>query len=135
MSDYKPKKNHPNAFKYSKVVEERVRQGIRSYRSMKSILDEIAHLAEAPSSYATLYKIYGEAIADERAKLEGFVGGAFHRKIQEGDSKIIEFAARTVLGMNPTVKVQEVDKGEEEQSDAISTLARLLGKEDGDSGE
>lgn len=131
MTSYKPKKNQPNALKYSKVIEGRIRNGIKNYRTMVSILDEIAPLQEAPRSAATLYKIYGEAIAEERAKREDFVGGALHRKIQEGDSKIIEFAAKSVMGLNPAIKVQEVEDDEDE-SDAVSTLAKLLGKDDSD---
>lgn len=129
MSNYKPKKNNPNALKYSKLIEDRIREGIQNYLTMQAILDSVSHMKEGPASTKSLYKIYGDVIAEERFKQQGFIGGAMHRKIQEGDSKMIEFAARTKMGLNPTTQVKEVDE-DEESKDAISTLAKLLGKDE-----
>lgn len=130
MPKYKPKKKNPNALKWRKVIDDKVRQGIRNGASLKQILDRIAHYQEAPHSTATLYKIYGESIAEERGDFEDFVGTAVRQKIQEGDSKIIEFTARSKLGWNPSVRVEDVsDSEDEDDKDAISRLASLLGRD------
>jgi len=127
---YKPKKNNPNALKHRKVIENEVRKGIQNGASIQQILDRISHMAEAPASSATLYKIYGPAIEEERAKFSDFVGSAIVRKIQEGDSKIIEFTARSKMGWNPSTRIEEVDQSDEEKdNDAVSRLASLLGKD------
>ena len=127
---YKPKKNHPNALKHRKTIENHVRKGIRNGATIQQILDRISHMAEAPQTTATLYKIYGPAIEEERADFSDFVGGAVRQKIQEGDSKIIEFTARSKLGWNPSVKIEEVDaEDEDKDNDAVSRLAALLGKD------
>lgn len=127
---YTPQKNHPNALKWRKVIEDHIRKGIRNGATLKQILDRISHLAEAPQSTATLYKIYGPAIEEERAQFSDFVGSAVRQKIEEGDSKIIEFTARSKLGWNPSVKIEETTaEDEDEDKDAISRLAQLLGKD------
>lgn len=133
MSDYKPKKNHPNALKYRKDIENAVRKGIKNGATIKQILDRISHMQEAPQSANGLYKIYGPVIEEERANFADYVGGAIRQKIQEGDSKIIEFTARSKLGWNPSIKIEETDAGEEdEDKDAVSRLAALLGRDEDD---
>lgn len=128
MSKYKPKKAHPNALKYRKDIEKRVVDGITNNLTITAILDSISHMNEAPQSSSTLYKVYGKAIEEARYQNQTEIGSALRRKIQEGDSKLIEFAARTKMGLNPTTQVKEVDE-EEENKDAISRLAQLLGKD------
>jgi hypothetical protein len=128
MSKYKPKSNHPNALKYRKDIEKRIVEGIDNNLTITAILDSISHMNEAPQSSSGLYKIYGPAIEEARYRNQTYIGGALRRKVQEGDAKIIEFLARTKMGLNPTTQVKEVEEGEENK-DAISRLAQLLGKE------
>ena len=88
------------------------------------------HWNRSPRSLNTLYKHYGHVIAEERAKLQGEIGDAVMKKVREGDSKLIEFAARSKANWNPTVSVEEKSKDDpDENRDAISELSRLLGKE------
>jgi len=129
MAKYKPKKNHPNALKYRKAIENRIREGIRNNLTIAAILDSISHMNEAPQAYNSLYKIYGEVIEDERFKNQMEIGNALRSKVQEGDSKLIEFLARTKMGLNPTERVKEVED-EDEDKDAVSRLAQLLGKDE-----
>lgn len=124
----KPKQNHPNALKWRKVIEKRIVEGIENNLTIQAILDSIAHLNEAPASTSALYRIYGEAIEEARYGNQKEIGGALRRKVQEGDSKIIEFLARTKMGLNPTQQVKEVSE-EDENKDAVSRLAQLLGKD------
>lgn len=131
MSNYKPKINHPSALKYRKDIENRVREGLRNNLTKQAILDSISHMNEAPRSFTTLYKIYGNVIEEESYANQVEIGSALRRKIQAGDSKLIEFAARTKMGLNPTTQIKEVDE-ESENKDAISRLAQLLGKDTSD---
>jgi len=131
MPNYKPKKNHPNALKYRKDIEKRIVAGIKANLTIQAILDSIAHMNEAPTSTSSLYRIYGPAIEEARFDNQMYIGGALNQKVQEGDSKIIEFLARTKMGLNPTTQVREVEEGEENK-DALSRLAQLLGKGDTD---
>jgi hypothetical protein len=128
MAKYKPKINHPKALKYRKDIENRIREGIQNNLTIVAILDSISHMAEAPQNSSGLYKIYGDVIEEERYKNQVEIGHALRRKIQEGDSKLIEFLAKTKMGLNPVQQVKEIDD-EEENKDAVSRLAQLLGKD------
>lgn len=128
MAKYKPKSNHPNALKYRKDIENRIREGIQNNLTIVAILDSISHMNEAPQSESSLYKIYGPVIAEEKYLNQKEIGHSWRRKIQEGDSKLIELAVKTKMGINPTTQVKEVTE-EEENKDAISRLAQLLGKD------
>lgn len=125
---YKPQRNHPNALKWRKEIEKRIVGGIENNLTLQAILDSIAHMNEAPQSTASLYKVYGDAIAEARYANQKEIGSAFRRKVQEGDSKLIEFGMRTIVGHNPATKVQEVTE-DEENKDAVSRLAQLLGRD------
>jgi len=125
----KPKHNHPNALKWRKAIEKRIVEGIENNLTIQGILDSISHMNEAPTSNSSLYRIYGEAIEEARYGNQKEIGGALRRKVQEGDSKIIEFLARTKMGLNPTQQVREVEE-DEDKKDAVSRLAQLLGKDD-----
>jgi hypothetical protein len=131
MAKYKPKSNHPNALKYRKDIENRIREGLQNNLTITAILDSISHMNEAPASSSSLYRIYGEVIEEERYKNQIEIGHALRRKVQEGDSKLIEFLAKTKMGLNPTTQVKEVTE-EDENKDAISRLAQLLGKDTSD---
>lgn len=121
----------PNAIPYDLSVENAVRKGIRAGIPMASIVDSIQHMQNAPGSASGVYKKYREAIAEERFKMQEEIGNAVMSKVREGDTKMIEFAARSKAGWNPAVKVEEVDKDEaDESSDAITRLAAVLGRDD-----
>lgn len=114
---------------YSKPIENRVREGLRSGLTRKAILDSIQNLPHAPKSMATLYKYYSDVFGEEEFNLRKEIGDAVMKGVREGNPKLVEFAARARGGWNPVERVQEVDSDEaEERSDAVSTLAALLGK-------
>jgi hypothetical protein len=78
---------------------------------------------------ATLYKHYSGVFGEEEFNLRKEIGDAVMKGVREGNPKLVEFAARARGGWNPVERVQEVDSDEaEERSDAVSTLAALLGK-------
>lgn len=115
--------------KPNKFIENRIREGIRNGVTIKVLLDSIQHMQDAPKSTETLYRHYGQAIAEERAELHGYIGGKIREKIEEGDSSVLIFAARSKAGWNPQVEVKEVDSDDpDENLDAVATLAQMLGK-------
>lgn len=115
--------------RYSKAVENRVREGVQSGLTRRAILDSIQHLQDAPKSLASLYKYYSHVFGEEEFKLKKEIGDAVMKGVREGNPKLVEFAARARAGWNPVERVQEVSDDEaEERSDAVSTLASLLGK-------
>src|SRR6056297_2422363 len=123
------KKKNPNTLEKLGYVENRVRELMRKGVTIQVILDDIQRYGGAPKSTDSLYRYYGEAIAEERAKLQGEIGEAVMSGVREGNPKLIEFAARARANWNPSVKVEEQDPDSaDENSDAISRLADLLGK-------
>jgi len=114
---------------YSKNVENRLRKLLRAGVTIRVIIDDIQTLPDAPKSLSTLYRIYGNVISEERAKLQEEIGNAVMQGVRDGNPKLIEFAARAKAGWNPAVKVEEQDSDEpDENTDAIERLANLLGK-------
>ena len=121
------------ALPYSKHVANRIRELIRDGVSMTVVLDSIQSYQNAPKSSATLYKIYGQDIAEERAAFHQYLGGKARQRIEEGSDKILELALRSKAGWNPSIVVEEKDSDDpDENSDAISTLMTLLGKKEQD---
>ena len=124
------KQNHPNALGYCGKIAARVREGVAAGLTRKDILNSIQSYGNAPKSFTTLYKIYGEDIEDVSFKMKSEIGNAVMKGVREGNPKLVEFAARAKAGWNPVERIQEVDDDDlEENSDAITTLAQLLGKE------
>ncbi len=119
--------------KYSKTIENRIRQGIRNGVSIAVILDGLSDLegqtGNIPKSTDTLYKHYGHAIGEERAKFHEYLGSKARERIEKGSDRILELALRSKAGWNPSVKVEDVTDEEDENKDAISVLAGLLKKE------
>ena len=106
-----------------------VRDGV----TMTVVLDSIQSYRDAPKSLKTLYSIYGQDIAEERAAFHQYLGGKARQRIEEGSDKILELALRSKAGWNPSVVVEEKDSDTpDENSDAISTLMSLLGKTEPD---
>jgi hypothetical protein len=95
-------------------------------------------LQNAPKSLSTLYKIYGNFIEAERAKLNGMVGKKVIDQALYGDPKDSvtfksqEFFLRSRGGWSPTNTVVEQEQETDPDMDesAIDTLMTLLGKDD-----
>lgn len=126
----KRSKAQPHAYKHNPVLEKKIREGLSAGLTQKAIMDSIQYHPDCPAKWETLYRVYGEAIEDERYRMRQEIGNAVMNKVREGDSKMIEFAARSKAGWNPVDRVQEVDGAEvEEDMDAVTTLASILGKD------
>ena len=115
---------------YKKAIANRIRKMIRDGVSMKDIMVSIQDLKDAPVSFATLYKLYGKDIAQERADIVGQVGNVVVQQALDGDFKSQELFLRSKGGWSPnsTVNEQEQDVDADEDESAIDALMTLLGK-------
>ena len=117
---------------YSKHVEKHILECIQGGVGIREMIASMQHLQNAPKSLSTLYKIYGDFIHRERAKINGMVGKKVIDQALEGDFKSQEFFLRSRGGWSPTQTVveaeQEVDPDMDES--AVDSLMALLGKND-----
>ena len=120
----------PAALPYKKAIANRIRKMIRDGVAMKDIMVSIQELQDAPSSFATLYKTYGQDIAQERSDIVGQVGNVVVQQALDGDFKSQELFLRSKGGWSPTSTVNEVDQVEDPDVDesAIDSLMTLLCK-------
>lgn len=116
---------------YSKNVEKHILECIQGGVGVRDMIASMQHLQGAPKSLSTLYKIYGDFIHLERAKINGAVGKKVIEQALDGDFKSQELFLRSKGGWSPTQTVveaeQEVDPDMDES--AIDTLMALLGKD------
>ena len=117
---------------YSKNVEKHILECIQGGVGVRDMIASMQHLQGAPKSLSTLYKIYGDFIHLERAKINGAVGKKVIEQALDGDFKSQELFLRSKGGWSPTQTVveaeQEVDPDMDES--AVDTLMALLGKDD-----
>jgi hypothetical protein len=119
---------------YQERIAARIREGVESLLPVSAILNSISHMQYAPKSYTTLYKIYGEVLAESEYAVKKEAGTLVRERMKESD-KILEMYARSRLGFNPTNRVEEVDGSEPDMdNDPISILMEKLGKSE-DKGE
>lgn len=78
-----------------------------------------------------MYKIYGDFIERERAKINGAVGKKVIDQALDGDFKSQELFLRSKGGWSPTHTVNEVEQDVDPDMDesAVDTLMALLGKD------
>ena len=121
---------------YSKNVEKHILECIQGGVGVRDMIASMQHLQGAPKSLSTLYKIYGDFIHLERAKINGAVGKKVIEQALDGDFKSQELFLRSKGGWSVSstnVEVeQEVDPDADES--AIDTLMALLGKDKDDEG-
>ena len=79
------------ALPYSELVAKKIKEGIRNGVSIKDIMGSIQKYQYAPSSTSTLYKTYGELIAETRADVVGQVGSVIVQQALDGDFRAAEF--------------------------------------------
>lgn len=119
---------------YSKNVENHILECIQGGVGIRDMIASMQHLQHAPKSLSTLYKIYGDFIHRERAKINGMVGKKVIDQALEGDFKSQELFLRSKGGWSPTNTVveaeQEIDPDLDEN--AIDSLMNLLGINDED---
>jgi hypothetical protein len=116
---------------YSKHVEKHILECIQGGVGIRDMIASMQHLQGAPKSLSTLYKIYGDFIHRERAKINGMVGKKVIDQALEGDFKSQELFLRSKGGWSPTNTVVEAEQDVDPDMDesAIDTLMALLGKD------
>ena len=119
---------------YSKNIEKHILECIQGGVGIRQMIASMQHLQNAPKSLSTLYKIYGNFIEAERAKLNGMVGKKVIDQALEGDFKSQELFLRSKGGWSPTQTNIEVEQDTDPDLDesAVDTLLTLLGKEPDD---
>ena len=123
----------PEALPYSKLVEKHILECIQGGVGIRQMIASMQHLQDAPRSLSTMYKIYGNYMEAERAKINGSVGKKVIDQALAGDFKSQELFLRSKGGWSPTHTVNEVDQEVDPDMDesAIDTLMALLGKDNG----
>lgn len=118
------------ALRYSKLVEKHILDCIKGGVGIRQMIASMQHLQDAPKSLSTLYKIYGNYIEAERAKLNSAVGKKVIDQALEGDFKSQELFLRSKGGWSPTQTNIEVEQDTDPDMDesAIDILLSLLGK-------
>ena len=116
---------------YSKNVEKHILECIQGGVGVRDMIASMQHLQGAPKSLSTLYKIYGDFIHLERAKINGAVGKKVIEQALEGDFKSQELFLRSKGGWSPTQTNIEVEQDTDPDLDesAIDALLALLGKD------
>lgn len=120
------------ALRYSKLVEKHILDCIKGGVGIRQMIASMQHLQDAPKSLSTLYKIYGNFIEAERAKLNSAVGKKVIDQALEGDFKSQELFLRSKGGWSPTQTNIEVEQETDPDMDesAIDILLSLLGKDE-----
>lgn len=120
------------ALRYSKLVEKHILNCIEGGIGIRQMIASMQNLQDAPRSLSTLYKIYGNFIEAERAKINGSVGKKVIQQALEGDFKSQELFLRSKGGWSPTQTNIEVEQETDPDMDesAIDILLSLLGKDD-----
>ena len=117
---------------YSKVIANKVKDGVRGGVSIKDILASIQSYQNAPHSRTTFYKLYGNDIAEVTFDTVSKVGSKVVQQALDGDFKSQELYLRSKGGWSPnsTVSVDDIDSPAEAETSAIDDLMTLLGKQD-----
>ena len=118
---------------YSKNVEKHILECIQGGVGIRDMIASMQHLQGAPKSLSTLYKIYGDVIHAERARINAAVGRKVIDQALEGDFKSQELFLRSKGGWSPKETV-ETNEGIDEDTDesAVDSLMTLLGFNDSD---
>ena len=118
---------------YSKNVEKHILECIQGGVGIREMIASMQHLQNAPKSLSTMYKIYGDVIHAERARINGAVGKKVIDQALYGDPKDAvtfksqELFLRSKGGWSPKETV-ETSEGIDEDTDesAVDTLMTLL---------
>ena len=118
---------------YSKNVEKHVLDCIQGGVGIREMLASMQHLQNAPKSLSTLYKIYGQIIHSERARINAAVGRKVIDQALEGDFKSQELFLRSKGGWSPKETVETGEALDEDTDEsAVDSLMTLLGLDDSD---
>ena len=118
---------------YSKNVEKHVLECIQGGVGIREMLASMQHLQNAPKSLSTLYKIYGQIIHSERARINAAVGRKVIDQALEGDFKSQELFLRSKGGWSPKETVETGEAIDEDTDESAGdSLMTLLGLDDSD---
>ena len=118
---------------YSKNVEKHVLDCIQGGVGIREMLASMQHLHNAPKSLSTLYKIYGQIIHSERARINAAVGRKVIDQALEGDFKSQELFLRSKGGWSPKETVETGEALDEDTDEsAVDSLMTLLGLDSDD---
>lgn len=118
---------------YSKNVEKHVLDCIQGGVGIREMLASMQHLQNAPKSLSTLYKIYGQIIHSERARINAAVGRKVIDQALEGDFKSQELFLRSKGGWSPKETVETGESLDEDTDEsAVDSLMTLLGLDSDD---
>lgn len=114
----------PHDMKVAETVQRMVQAGV----SMSVIFDKVKEMPNGPRSLSTFYKIYRVDIVTARANLHETVGSLIMEKaVIDKDYRALEFVAKTKLGWNEKVVVEERDPdGVDQDTSAIDDLIAAL---------
>ena len=116
---------------YDQEIAAYVRNHVRAGVTMKDIMLGISKWQHAPKTLKTLYKYYGNDIADARNTVIEAVGSRVIEQALEGDFKSQDLYLRSKGGWSPnqTVATKEEEDLDTDES-VVSELMALLGKDD-----
>jgi hypothetical protein len=120
--------NEP-VYKYSKLIADKIRDGIAQGVSLKQIMETVQHYQECPSSATTFRKIYSKDIAEAKFDLSVKLGQYAMTRIAEGSDPILLHALKSKAGWiaEEKVTVRETDE-EETDTSVIDDILTKLGK-------
>ena len=124
---------------YSKNVEKHILECIQGGVGIREMIASMQHLQGAPKSLSTLYKIYGDVIHAERARINAAVGKKVIDQALYGDPKdAVTFKSQELFlrsrgGWSPKETI-ETSEGIDEDTDesAVESLMNLLGFNESD---
>jgi len=124
---------------YSKNVEKHILECIQGGVGIREMIASMQHLQGAPKSLSTLYKIYGDVIHAERARINAAVGKKVIDQALYGDPKDAvtfksqELFLRSKAGWSPKETIETGESVDDDVDEgAVKTLMKLLGKETDD---
>jgi hypothetical protein len=116
---------------YNQEIAAYVRNHVRAGVTMKDIMSGIAKWQDAPRTLKTLYKWYGDDIADARNSVIEAVGSKVIEQAKDGCTKSQDLFLRSKGGWSPNQTVATKDEEDLDTDESvILELMTLLGKDE-----
>lgn len=116
------------ALPYDMKIAETVQRMVASGVTVTIIFDTVKEMKNGPQSLTTFYKLYRKDLVAARASLHEGIGSIIMQKaLIDKDMKALELVAKTKLGWNEKVVVEEQDPNAlDENTSAIDDLIAKL---------
>jgi hypothetical protein len=113
---------------YNMQIATTVQRMVASGVPISIVFDTTKEMKDGPGSLSTFYKLYRKDIVSARAALHEGVGSIIMQKaLVDKDMKALELVAKTKLGWNEKVILEEADpNGVDEYTSAIDDLLAKL---------